>query len=256
MTRIGQQQSAAAREIIRVAEKLIETRQFDLAMQKLSVAQRMEPDNIYITAIVERMHRLAAESSSAGRFLALTVGDEFEDGIKPDSDKLHQAEDIDVQIRKLTSKATELIRRGAYETAFDSLMNAYFLDPVSPTLMESEKTLLPAIEMMRKQKTGKGGSERMRGLASLPPSARQTGSLSLSAQESQRLEELKRQKESERMDKERAIWREASRLPKMLEDILEPVPPKEPVDAPPPAPENQKEPGGFFSKLRHGKFLS
>ncbi len=253
--RIGQQQSAATREIIRVAEKHIEAREFDLAMQKLSVAQQMEPDNIYITAIVERIHRLAAESSSGGRFLALTVGNEFEDGIKPQSERLRPTEDIDTQIRRLTSKATELIHRGAYETAFDSLMNAYFLDPVNPTLMESEKTLLPAIELMRKQMTGKDGSERMRGLVSLPPSTRQTSSLSLSQQDSQRLEELKRQKESERMNRERAMWREASRLPKILEEMLEPVPPKELMEVPPTVPNDQKEPGGFFAKLRHGKFL-
>ena len=253
--RIGQQQSAATREIIRVAEKHIEAREFDLAMQKLSTAQRMEPDNIYITAIVERIHRLASESSSGGRFLALTVGNEFEDGIKPESEKVRPAEDVDAQIRKLTNKASELIRRGAYETAFDSLMNAYFLDPVSPTLMESEKTLLPAIEMMRKQKTGKEGSQRMTGLSSLPPSGRRPENAALSTQDSQRLEELKRQKEVERMERERAMWREASRLPRILEEMLEPVPPKD-LEAPPPPDPDPKEPGGFFSKLRHGKFLS
>ncbi len=253
--KIGQQQSAATREIIRVAEKHIDAREFDLAMQKLSTAQRMEPDNIYITAIVERIHRLAAESSSGGRFLALTVGNEFEDGIKPETEQARPAEDVDAQIRKLTSKASELIRRGAYETAFDSLMNAYFLDPVSPTLMESEKTLLPAIEMMRKQKVGKEGSQRMMGLTSLPPSGRKPEGSSMSVQDSQRLEELKRQKEAERMERERAMWREASRLPRILEEMLEPVPPKDLTESPPPSGE-PKEPGGFFSKLRHGKFLS
>jgi len=253
--KIGQQQSAATREIIRVAEKHIEAREFDLAMQKLSTAQRMEPDNIYITAIVERIHRLASESSSGGRFLALTVGNEFEDGIKPESERPRPTEDVDAQIRKLTSKASELIRRGAYETAFDSLMNAYFLDPVSPTLMESEKTLLPAIELMRKQKTGKEGSQRMMGLSSLPPSGRRPEGASLSAQDSQRLEELKRQKEAERMERERAMWREASRLPRILEEMLEPVPPKDLEPSPPPDPE-AKESEGFFAKLRHGKFLS
>jgi hypothetical protein len=253
--KIGQQQSAATREIIRVAEKYIDAREFDLAMQKLSVAQRMEPDNIYITAIVERIHRMAAESSSGGRFLALTVGNEFEEGIKPESEQARPAEDVDAQIRKLTTKASELIRRGAYETAFDSLMNAYFLDPVSPTLMESEKTLLPAIELMRRQKTGKEGSQRMNGLPSLPPSGRTPDGGSLSARDSQRLEELKRQKDSERMERERAMWREASRLPRILEEILEPVPPKG-IDGPIPAADEQKEPEGFFAKLRHGKFLS
>jgi hypothetical protein len=254
--KIGQQQSAATREIIRVAEKHIEAREFDLAMQKLSMAQRMEPDNIYITAIVERIHRMAAESSNGGRFLALTVGNEFEDGIKPESEKSVAAEEIDRQIKKLTARASELIRRGAYETAFDSLMNAYFLDPISPTLMESEKTLLPAIEMMRKQKEGKEGSQRMNGLTSLPPSGRKPDASTLSAQDSQRLEELKRQKEAERLEKERAMWREASRLPRILEEMLEPVPPKEPEPVAPPAAEEPKETGGFFAKLRHGKFLS
>lgn len=253
--KIGQQQSAATREIIRVAEKYIDAREFDLAMQKLSVAQRMEPDNIYITAIVERIHRMAAESSSGGRFLALTVGNVFEEGIKPEAEQARPAEDVDTQIRKLTTKASELIRRGAYETAFDSLMNAYFLDPVSPTLMESEKTLLPAIELMRRQKTGKEGSQRMSGLPSLPPSARKPDGGSLSAKDSQRLEELKRQKESERMERERAMWREASRLPRILEEMLEPVPPKD-MDGPVPVVDEQKEPEGFFAKLRHGKFLS
>jgi len=253
----GQQQSSAIREIIRVAEKHIEAHEFDLAMQKLSMAQRMEPDNIYITAIVERIHRVASESSNGGRFLGITVGNEFEEGIRPDNETARPPEGIDTQIRRLTSKAGELVRQGAYETAFDSLMNAYFLDPVSPTLMESEKTLLPAIEMMRRQKAGRAGSQTFSGLSSLPPSAQRPDSSTLSAEDSQRLAELKRQKESERQERERAVWREASRLPRILEEMLEPVPPKDLESPPPAAPEQgeQKEPGGFFSKLRHGKFL-
>jgi hypothetical protein len=253
----GQQQSAATREIIRVAERYIQAHEFDLAMHHLTMAQSMEPDNIYITAIVERIHRIASESSSGGRFLGLTVGNGFENGIKPVSERALQPEGVDAQIRKLTSKAGELIRQGAYETAFDSLMNAYFLDPVSPTLMESEKTLLPAIEMMRRQKTGKAGSQRMNGLFAFPPSSRMPESSTLSTEDSQRLEELRRQKEAERVERERTIWREASRQPRILEEILEPVPPKNAEDPPPAAHEldEQKEPGGFFSKLRHGKFL-
>ena len=134
-------------------------------------------------------------------------------------------------------------------------MNAYFLDPVSPTLMESEKTLLPAIEMMRRQKTGSGASQRMMGLSTLPPSTRKPEGSALSVQDSQRLEELKRQKEAERTERERQMWREASRLPRILEEILEPVPPKD-LEEHPPATDESKDQGGFFSKLRHGKFLS
>jgi hypothetical protein len=254
----GQQQSAATREVIRVAEKHINAREFDLAMEKLSMAQRMEPDNIYITAIVERIHRIVSESSNSGRFLGLTVGNEFEDGIKPANEDARPPEGVDSQIRRLTSKASELMRQGAYETAFDSLMNAYFLDPVSPTLMESEKTLLPAIETMRRQKAGRTGSQIWGTLASLPPSVRRTDNPTLSPEDSQRVEELMRKKEAERLERDRAIWREASRLPRILEEILEPVPPKDLEVSPPASPvqqDEQKEPGGFFSKLRHGKFL-
>ncbi len=253
----GQQQSLATREIIRVAEKHIEAREFDLAMQQLSMAQRMEPDNIYITAIVERIHRIASESSKGGRFLGLTVGNEFEDGIMHPNETARPSDGVDTQIRKLTSKATELMRQGAYETAFDSLMNAYLLDPVSPTLMESERTLLPAIETMRRQKTGRAGTQQMSGIPSFPSSARNTDSSALSTLDSQRVEELVRQREAERVERERAIWRDASRLPRILEEMLEPVRPKDLEDSPRDAhqQDEQKEPGGFFSKLRHGKFL-
>ena len=256
--RADQQQSAATRETIRIAEKHIEAREFDLAMQKLSMAQRMEPDNIYITAIVERIHRIASESSNGGRFLGLTVGNEFEDGIRPSNEPVRPPEGIDTQIRRLTLKASELMRQGAYETAFDSLMNAFFLDPVSATLMETEKSLLPAIEMMRRQKEGRAEGLKLTGLSSLPPSARRTDSSNLSDQDSQRVEELKRLKETERSERERAMWREASRLPRILEEMLEPVPPKDFEDPPTASHEQdeQKEPGGFFAKLRHGKFLT
>jgi hypothetical protein len=252
-----QHQLAATRETIRIAEKHIKAREFELAMQKLSLAQRMEPDNIYITAIVERIHRIASESSSGGRFLGLTVGNEFEDGVRFANEPVRTPEGIDTQIRRLTSKANELMRQGAYETAFDSLMNAYFLDPVSPTLMESEKTLLPAIEMMRKQKPGRPEGLKLTGLSSFPPSARRIDSSTLSVQDSRRVEELKRRNETERLERERTMWREASRLPGILEEMLEPVPPKDLGDFPQASHEQdeQKESGGFFAKLRHGKFL-
>ncbi|HXX64984.1 MAG TPA: hypothetical protein VEO56_14385 [Bacteroidota bacterium] len=252
--KIAKEQSHGTREVIRVAEKHIEAREYDLAMQKLTIAQRMDPDNIYINAIVERIHRLAAEATNGGRFLALTVGDEFEDGIRPEAIAAEKAEELEAKVKKLTTKASELVRRGAYETAFDALMNAYLLDPMNPFLMETEKTLLPAIEMMRKQGVAKEGSQRMNALASMPPSGRKPDSTSLTMQESQRLEELKRQKEAERLERERAMWREASRPPKFLEELLSPIPPSAPEGLAPIA-EPPKEPTGFFAKLRHGKLL-
>lgn len=249
--KIGQQ-SASTKEYIRVAERYISEREYELAMKQLTIAQRLEPNNIYILAIIERIHRLAAEESKeGGRFLAITVGDEFDDGIRPNGETAPRPDEIEAQVKRLTTKASELLRRGAYETAFDSLMNAYLLDPVSPLVIETERTLLPAIDMLRKGK--KDGSHRMT-MAVQPPSGRRTDTRPLSEEDSQRLEELRRQKEQERFTHEREMWREASKTPRILENLLPPDPPKMEPD-PPPKPGSQKTDSGFFAKLRLGKFL-
>lgn len=183
--KIGQQ-SAATKEYIRVAERYIQEREYDLAMKQLTNAQRIDPNNIYIHAIIERIHRLAAEESNGGRFLAITVGDEFDDGIRPNGEGTPRPDEVEAQVKRLTSKASELLRRGAYETAFDSLMNAYLLDPVSPLVIETERTLLPAIEMLRKGR--KDGSQRMTATATQPPSGRRNDTRPLSLEDSQRLD--------------------------------------------------------------------
>lgn len=249
--KIGQQ-AAATKEYIRVAERYIQEREYDLAMKQLTIAQRIDPNNIYIHAIIERIHRLAAEESNGGRFLAITVGDEFEDGIRPTPDGFPRPDEVEAQVRRLTAKASELLRRGAYETAFDSLMNAYLLDPVSPLVIETERTLLPAIEMMRRGK--REGSQRMTVTATQPPSGRRTDAGSLSPEDSQRLDELRRLKDQERDAREREMWREASKTPRILDTLLPPDPPKMEPDAPP-GTGSQKATSSFFSKLRHGKFL-
>jgi len=244
--------SSPIKEIIRVAEKCIEAREFERAMDQLTAAQRMDPDNFYINAIIERIHRLASEESNGGRFLALTIGDEFETGIRPGDNEGKSGEELDARVKKLTSKASELLRRGAYETAFDSLMNAYLLDPVSPAVIESERTLLPAIEMMRKRGTIKEGSQRMNPYDTLPPSGRRPEGATLSADDARRIDELKRQREQERFESERAMWREASRAPHVPET---PLLPESTVQEPGAAPLPEKEHTGFFAKLRHGKLL-
>jgi hypothetical protein len=245
------QQSAATKEYIRVAEKYITERQYDLAMKQLTIAQGLEPNNIYIHAIIERIHRLASEESNGGRFLAITVGDEFEGGVRPNGEPGPRPDEIEAQVKRLTSKASELLRRGAYETAFDSLMNAYLLDPVSPVVMETERTLLPAIELMRKGK--KDGSQRMTAATAQPPSARRPDTSTLNEEDSQRLDELRRQKDQERDAREREIWRAASKTPRILETLLPVDPPKMEPDPPAKAPSQKAT--GIFSKIRLGKFL-
>lgn len=257
--RIGIQANSGSSEIIRSAEKMIDARDYEQAMEQLSAAQRLDPENIYINAIIERIHQLTASETGGGRLLTLTVGDEFDSGIKPMGDSQRTGDDLDTRVKKLTSKASELVRRGAYETAFDSLMNAYLLDPVSPVVIETERTLLPAIEMMRKRGTIREGSQsqRLNPFGTLPPSGRRPEASGLSPDDARRIEELKRQKESERLERERAMWREASRAPRLSENPLEPEPPQHAAAEaePAPAPEPEKEPAGFFAKLRLGKLL-
>jgi hypothetical protein len=203
--RIGETQSSGTKEYIRVAERFIATHDYDLAIEQLTSAQRNDPDNIYIHAIIERIHRLAAEASNGGRVLALTVGDEFESGSKTSADDKQRMEELEVRVKKLTTKASELVRRGAYETAFDSLMNAYLLDPVNPDLIESERVLLPAIELMRKRGTLKEGSQNFNSFLPTPPSGRRPEGSMLNEEELRRLEGLKRQKEEERLERERTM---------------------------------------------------
>ena len=61
--------------------------------------------------------------------------------------------ELQARVKRLTNVAINLFERGSYETAFDSLMKAYLLDPTSTYVMNCERTLLPAIELMRKRGT-------------------------------------------------------------------------------------------------------
>jgi len=254
--KINQTVHTGTSQIIRSAENLIQERQYQQAMDQLTAAQRLDPENIYINAIIERFHHLAANESSGGRLL--TLGYDFGSTAQPPGESQRLGEDLETRIKKLTSKASDLVRRGAYETAFDSLMNAYLLDPVSPVVMETERTLLPAIEMMRKRGMIKDErpSETRKESTPLPPSGKRSEPPRTSSQDARRIEELKRQKEVERLDRERNMWREASSPPRLVDYPLPSAPSPEtaePEPTPPPAPE--KEPVGFFAKLRLGKFL-
>jgi hypothetical protein len=251
--KVGQDPMKGTREIIRAAERHIEAHEYALAIEKLGVALRLDPDNMYINAIIERVHRLVAEDSGQLRYLGVTVGTQFENGIKPSNDAAQSGEDLEASVRKLTKKASELVRRGAYETAFDSLMSAYLLDPISPLVIECEKVVLPALEKTRKLGTTNGGSQAMNPTAPTPPSNRVTESARVRAEEQARLETLKQQKESERMLHEREMWREASRPPRMLDNLLEADFPKPEGEVQPPS--QEKNHTGFFAKLRHGRFL-
>ena len=144
-------------DIIRSAEKFLSEGRYDVALEQLHQAQGLDPSNQYIDAIIVRAENLRTalvnpvqgrDSALEGsRYLSVTVGREFSGGIR--SDEGGSPEQIRLQIRQLTDTATVLLNRGLSESAFESLMKAYLLDPMNPDVVACEKRVLPAWEKQR-----------------------------------------------------------------------------------------------------------
>ena len=189
-------------DIIRSAEKFLSEGRYDVALEQLSQARGLDPSNAYIDAIIVRAQNLRATQINpaqgwdptleGSRYLSVTIGKEFRGGIRPE--EAGSSEQIRLQIRQLTDTAAVLLNRGLSESAFDSLMKAYLLDPMNPDVIACETRVLPAWERVR----------QAHGAAS--PAGADGGSWS----ETRRLSGLVRQKEEQRAEKERHAWRLAS----------------------------------------------
>lgn len=232
-----------ASEFIRAAERSIQAGDLNLALQQIANARSIDPQNEYLDAIVERIDLLASRRAPEGK-------NGFLQGLSgqiPDPEPVQMTPELQARVKRLTNVAINLFERGSYETAFDSLMKAYLLDPTSTYVMNCERTLLPAIELMRKRGTitSPATAKPMSQLSSSQPTSQEKGD-----NEDTRLEILRRQKEAERQERERAMWRDASRP---LDSITRKVEP--PKNNPSGSDSNGKESGGFFNKLRGGKLL-
>lgn len=228
------------------------------------------------------MEKLPRESKSTlGRLmdkpgqLEITVGPRFADGIKsPEDEQNLTPEDIHTKIRFLTNMANQYLESGSSEKAFHSLMKAYLLDPLSPYVVAAEKTVLPAWESLRTQQKNTINLDRtdlaetvLNSTSNMEtqimeqstfdgfdshPAPLSNRSLPSSADEQLRMEMLRQQKEQERLEKERAMWREASKPPRIFGE-------DDPINLPTPVRTEQEQPRpqstGLFSKLRLGKFL-
>ena len=250
--RFGSGPQTSVKELIRTAERYIATQEYEIALEKLTRAKQLEPANTYIQAIIERINALdsmnqeiarvptSAPGNDTHRYLSVTVGKEFDNGIQ-------SLADVQRRVKRLTGAASQLLERGAYETAFETLMKAYLLDPTSPDVIECEKTLLPTWESMRK----KGAPPTLSAAPPRLPLPSENGE--------QRLQALKQQKEQERLEKERAVWREASKPAKALGSTDEqPLAPPATDPQPPaeePAPETPTFQRGILAKLRRKKIL-
>ncbi|HET6272409.1 MAG TPA: hypothetical protein VFG32_05475 [Bacteroidota bacterium] len=259
-------QGANVTDLIRTAEKHIAARKYSFALEQLMAAQQIEPRNSYIQAIIYRIQNLQNGGAMESGKLEVTVGSEFLNGIKGlEDDSSIIPKDVQARVRQLTNLANNYLEKGSFDFAFESLMKAYLLDPTSPYVLACEKVVLPVWENVRanKQQSNSDG-----GFVSLTLNTERTtmaaikndgsgpnnatgvpGSGHSGLSQDQRLEMLKQQKELERRERERALWQEASKPPRIFgeEDFQ--------GTAGDTTSESPKPVSGLFSKLKLGKFL-
>ena len=162
------QESPTATFAIREAERLISTGKYERALERLSTAQKIDPDNKYIMAIIDRIgglqtNRPVGETQSpkvssskaakaSGHPLGVTVGKEFAEGIRVEGTAAGNPSDV----RALTMSAEIYLKQGLLNKAFEQLMQAYLIDPVHPAVMACEQHLLPSWEKARNRASGAG----------------------------------------------------------------------------------------------------
>jgi hypothetical protein len=225
-------------QLISAAERHIADRKFDLALDQLTTARQLDPHNQYIRAIIDRVCVLRQETlndSSKGRYLSVTVGSRYADGIKSaGSETPAGTGNTQARVKSLTRKAEQQLKEGSVARAFESLMSAYMIDPNNPDVLSCERKVLPVWNQLNADATTRS-----------------------ELNERWRLDLLKHQKEVERNEKERAMWRQASRPLAVMKD---PDSPNMPQGSSAPlagraVPSSAKTEGGLFTKLKRGKFL-
>ncbi len=237
-------------QLIRSAERFISQRKFSFAREQLAVAHSLDPRNSYIDAISARLSHLEEEStvspSDTQRYLSVSVGPEFPGGLR-DQDPPISSTELQTRVRQLTSLAERMLERGSPENAFDTLMKAYLLDPVSPYVASCEKSVLPAWEKTHARELS---------LFSIPSSFHEGETVNISktspppdaAEQDKRLETLKQRKELERKEHERALWRQASNPPTVF-GIADAAEGTESTD-------RTADDRSLFGRLKQGKFLN
>jgi hypothetical protein len=135
-------------QYVRTAEQLLSAGKYAMALEALSVAQELEPHDASVRAILDRALMLQAQTRS--RYLSVTVGNQFAGGVRTAEDEFPLSqEETRARVRYLVEVADVFLDRGMTESALDSLMRAYLLDPLAPEVISSEKKILPVLEIMR-----------------------------------------------------------------------------------------------------------
>ena len=197
------------------AEQMIAVGNYEGALEQLRAAQAEAPTNKYIPALVERTIALLYPSTLRRR----------QEGVPA-----AVAEDeLTRHVRRLTSVAKDLYERGSYEIAFQSLLKAFQLAPTSPYVLECQKILSPALELLRKQGTLSGvqvPAGRPRSVSAESETADWRRLITKAPQkereprrdpQEERIQALRKRKETERRERELAMWREAAKPPRFLQ---------------------------------------
>ncbi len=219
-----QVQRTAVGEIVRRAEKSIAGQEYGLARELLDEAGRLDPGNPYIAAIVERVQIL---QGLAGEFAAQINGNGVrppsvsagkDDGITPSgADEVRHG-----RIQRFLTVATTLLERGSYQSAFESVVKAEELDPHDPEVQALKAKVLPLYEAsMTRRSAGISGPVRRGDSGGVAASMAgrlmaeekkgtpgQEGNVLPTFED--RLEVLRRQKEAERLARERALWNQST----------------------------------------------
>jgi hypothetical protein len=103
--------------------------------------------------------------------------------------------DTGAQITRLTNAAQQYLTNGQSALAFDSLMEAYLIDPLDPRVIACERSVLPAWEKYRTDgiAAATGAPQRM--------------------SDEDRLTRLKAERDAKRSAIERRMWDQASGAP-------------------------------------------
>jgi hypothetical protein len=141
------------------------------------------------------------------------------------------SQDTQDKVRRLTLVAQKLFDLGAIDAAFESLMEAYLLDPTSPLVAVSEAKMRPFWDLLRTRGvpayeptarprddgTRMDGFRRRRTPAkqqSILPRAQTATSLPSKPDGDARLEERIHNLERARREREQTMWRKASQPPR------------------------------------------
>jgi len=230
-------------ELVRLAERLLEQGNLPKAMGYLSMAHAQEPENRYIAALMQRINLLSGEGKATPGTIQITALQQPQVHVKSTHLKSEAStQDTQDKVRRLTLIAQKLFDLGAIDSAFESLMEAYLLDPANPLVAVSEAKMRPLWNLLRTRgvpayepttRPREDGTRldgfRRRVTTATPqpvlPKAQTATALPSNPDGDARVEERKRDLERARREREQTMWRKASQPPKTPNGTKKPTDP-------------------------------